>query len=85
MPLGELLYERLRDYLPSLTSEALLTVGQLPDGEIRDLSRVIASELAAWNRAGPPLTDDQFAVAIPALMRLIGEPPEAADTDPSPA
>ncbi len=72
VPAGELLYDRLRVYLQPTISGALASVGALSDGELRDLCAVIASELGAWCLANAPLTDDQLAIASPALGHLLG-------------
>jgi hypothetical protein len=80
VPAGELLFDRLRGYLHPTISAALGSLGTLPDGELRDLCAVIASELGAWCRANPALTAEQFATAAPALAHLLG----TGDSHPAP-
>lgn len=72
VPVGELAFAQLRDYLPATISAALAGLRDLPDGELRGLCAVTAAELGAWCRAGVPLTDEQLSAGAPALTSLLG-------------
>jgi len=72
VPVGALVYDRLKDYPAPMIYGALASLLEVPDGELRDLCAVIAGELGAWCREADPLTPEQVELALPAFRRLTG-------------
>ena len=55
VPVGQLMHDRLKVFLPPTISGALAAVQTLSDGELRGLCAVVAGELGAWCRAAPAM------------------------------
>lgn len=72
VPAGELVYDRLKGYLPQMISGALGGLTTLQDGELVGLASVVSAELGAWCRQREPLTGDQMQLAAPAMAHLLG-------------
>lgn len=72
VPVGALVYDRLKDYPAPMIYGALASLLEVPDGELFDLCAAISTELGAWCRRLEPLTAEQVELAMPAVRRLTG-------------
>jgi hypothetical protein len=74
---GQILYRLASQPLPSRISSVGAPLRTLTDDEITAMCAVIATELAAWCRMGPPLTPEQISAAAPAFAELFLPPADA--------